>query len=372
MVTWALTFIQLDEIDKYEERYSCGWDEVRKQRHARLIEQKIIPSGWTCSPRDEFSPPWEDESVNRQWEAKRMAVYAAQVRRGTNVNKSSEQKSIMDKGIGRIIETLRETNQYEDTCIMFLSDNGGCAEHLKENGEESCFPEHYTGNTREGLPIRVGNTQDLNPGSEDTFMSYGLPWANCSNSPFRLFKAFVHEGGISSPFIVSWPRGMIELGETHLKQQSPGGAEKERKKRAKQLVHSPWILMDIVATIYDLAGISIPAELEGQSFLPLLTDCKELERENPMFWEHQGNCAVRLGDWKLVNRRCAEKSKSWELYNMKEDRTELVNLASKHPERVIEMMALWQHWAERVGVKAWPLQPIPEDERDWSNVPWDW
>lgn len=150
----------------------------------------------------------------------------------------------MDKGIGRIIETLRETNQYEDTCIMFLSDNGGCAEHLKENGEESCFPEHYTGNTREGLPIRVGNTQDLNPGSEDTFMSYGLPWANCSNSPFRLFKAFVHEGGISSPFIVSWPRGMIELGETHLKQQSPGGAEKERKKRAKQLVHSPWILMD--------------------------------------------------------------------------------------------------------------------------------
>jgi len=94
MVTWALTFIQLDEIDKYEERYSCGWDEVRKQRHARLIEQKIIPSGWTCSPRDEFSPPWEDESVNRQWEAKRMAVYAAQVRRGTNVNKSSEQKNI--------------------------------------------------------------------------------------------------------------------------------------------------------------------------------------------------------------------------------------------------------------------------------------
>ena len=252
MVTSAHLY-QQDEIDKYEERYRCGWDEVRKQRHARLIEQKMIPPSWKCSPRDEYSPPWEDEGVNRRWEAKRMAAYAAQV-------------SIMDKGIGRIIDTLRETNQHENTCIMFLSDNGGCAEHLKENGEESSFPEHYTGMTREGKQIRVGNIQDLNPGSEDTFMSYGLPWANCSNSPFRLFKAFVHEGGISTPFVVSWPGG---------------------GRPTKQLVHSPWIIMDIVATICDLAGRQIPANLEGQSFLPLLTDCKELERVNPLFWEHQ-------------------------------------------------------------------------------------
>ena len=155
-------------------------------------------------------------------------------------------------------------------CIMFLSDNGGCAEHLKENGEESCFPEHYTGITREGEKITVGNIQDLNPGSEDTFMSYGLPWANCSNSPFRLFKAFVHEGGISTPFIVSWPK-----------------VDSTRGGSPPSLVHSPWILMDIVATICDLAGRPIPADLEGQSFLPLLTDCKELEREKPMLWEHQ-------------------------------------------------------------------------------------
>ena len=244
---------------------------------------------------------------------------------------------------------------------------------MKENGDEGHFTENYGGLTRDGRRINVGNDPTLKPGNEDTFMSYGLPWANASNTPFRLFKSFVHEGGISTPFVVHWPSV----------QHSLNGGSSDRGR----ICHSPWVMMDIVATCLDIAGLRVaPDKTEGESFLPILLG-NEVTRRRPIFWEHQGNCAVRDGKWKLVRRRCddtgvlrgEERSKDgdhdvhgWELYNMDDDRTELHNLASEYQDRAKRMAKQWSEWASRVGAKPWPLKLLPQGERDWSNVPWLW
>ena len=345
-----------DDIDKCRGKYMQGWDKIREERHAKLIEQGIIPSTWKCSPRDVHSPPWE-EVENKAWEDARMSTYAAQV-------------EIMDRGIGRILDTLKRTDTYDNTVIFFLSDNGGCAEYLNENGDEGHWSECYGGLTREGRQIKLGNTQDIEPGEEDTFMSYGLPWANVSNAPFRLFKAFVHEGGTATPFVVNWPAAMS-------KTEASDSIKSKSIRSEGRMCHSPWILMDIVATCCDLAGLSTD-EIEGESFLSILQG-KDMSRKQPIFWEHQGNRAVRDGKWKLVHKRCNEEDADydgrvhgWELYNMEEDRTELNNLASSNEERVSQMAKLWLDWAARIGVKQWPLKPLPEGEKDWSNVPHMW
>jgi arylsulfatase len=331
------------EIEKHRGKYMKGWDELRQKRHSRLVEQNLIPPTWGCSPRDEHCPSWDEKDDKTQdWEDARMATYAAQI-------------TSMDEGIGRIVDSLRQTGLYENTVIFFLSDNGGCAEYLKENGDEGNWPEYYGGLTRDGKKIEVGNLQHLQPGGEDTFMSYDLPWANASNTPFRLFKSWVHEGGIATPFVVHWPAALS--GEVDVNER---------------MCHSPWIMMDIVATCCELGGVPIPSNIEGESFLPLLRGDSRCRRQSPIFWEHQGNCAVREGKWKLVYQRCEEGDDEWELYDMDNDRTELNNLAFQHKDRVEHMIQLWKEWAERVGVKPWPLHPIPEGEKDWSNVPWLW
>lgn len=331
------------EIDKHRGKYMKGWDDLRQERHSRLVEQNLIPATWECSPRDEHCPSWEEkDDKTQEWEDARMASYAAQI-------------TIMDEGIGRIVESLRKTGMKDNTVIFFLSDNGGCAEYLKENGEEGSWPEFYGGLTRDGKKIEVGNLQHLEPGGEETFMSYDLPWANASNTPFRLFKSWVHEGGIATPFVVHWPAALSR-------------AEADDNGR---ICHSPWIMMDIVATCCELGGVPIPSNLQGESFLPLLRGESQC-RQSPIFWEHQGNCAVRDGKWKLVYGRCEEGNDEWELYDMDKDRTELNNLASQHKDRVEQMIRMWKEWAERVGVKSWPLHAIPEGEKDWSNLPWLW
>lgn len=292
-----------------------------------------------------------------------MATYAAQI-------------TIMDRGIGRIIDTLHETSMYENTVIFFLSDNGGCAEYLKENGEEGHWPEFYGGTTRDGRSIQVGNHSELDPGGEETFMSYDLPWANASNAPFRLFKSWVHEGGIATPLVVHVP------GEISSRYGSVDNNLSEKSQN--NICHTPWVIMDITATCCELANVPIPCHLEGESFLPILQGDDNNRRKKPIFWEHQGNCAVRDGQWKLVYRRCenAETNRNneskdvdtfgWELYDMEMDRTELCNLASQHKDQVQRLMQLWKEWAQRCRVKPWPLNPIPEGEKDWSNLPWMW
>lgn len=336
---WPLHAPQ-DVIDKYRGKYKEGWDILRQQRYERLQELGLILSEWNCSPRDEHSSAWETIE-HKDWEDARMATYAAMI-------------DVMDQGVGRIVETLESSSLLKDTIIFCLSDNGGSAEFLKENGEEGNWPEFYGGVAGDGTPIAVGNNPNRMPGGCDTFMSYDLPWANASNTPFRLFKSWVHEGGIATPFFVHWPAGIENPGTIH---------------------HNPWIMMDIVATCYDVCGIEYPEErngtkiprLEGESFASVFRN-NQVERQKPIFWEHQGNRAVRDGKWKLVNQHGVE----WELFDMTVDRTELHNLALQRPERVKEMIQMWNQWADRCGVLPWPLLEIPKGEKDWAHFPWQW
>lgn len=316
---WPLHALPQD-IAKYEGIYRHGgWDALRTARHEELNGQGILDSRWQISPRDESAPPWED-ARNQDWEDMRMAVYAAQIDR-------------MDQGVGRILAALKASQSYDNTLILFLSDNGGCAEFLSENG----WVDRYSDWTPDGRPMRVGNDPDLIPGGPHTFMSYDLPWANASNAPFRLYKHWVHEGGISTPLIAHWPSTI----------------------QPNQIVHEACHIIDILPTLQDAAGIAHPDEyngqpvlpLEGESFLPLLSGAK-WSRQGHIFWEHEGNRAVRLGQWKLVSKHGGR----WELYDMLDDRTELNDLSEKNRPKVEEFAGLYNAWAERVGVLSWPLR----------------
>ncbi len=185
--------------------------------------------------------------------------------------------------------------------------------------------------TRSGAPVRFGNQPDISPGPEDTYQSYGTAWANLSNTPFRLYKHWIHEGGISTPLIFHWPKGIRERGAVR---------------------HTPGYLPDIMATVLDVTGIDYPAQRDGQAIAPLeghaLTPAFERDdlQRPPMFWEHEGNAAVRMGRWKLVRKYPG----AWELYDMERDRTETNDLAAQHPERVAEMAAQYDAWGQRCGV----------------------
>jgi arylsulfatase len=184
----------------------------------------------------------------------------------------------------------------------------------------------------------MGNIPGLRPGPADTFQSYDIAWAHASNSPFRLFKHWLHEGGISTPFILCWPS----------------------KIKNPAIIHEPAHIADIMATCLDATAAPYPKErnghpvtpLEGESLLPLVTG-GGWRRDRPICWEHEGNAAIRLGQWKLVR----EFPGDWELYDMDEDRTELDDRASKEPQRVKELSRLWGEWSERAGVRPWPVVP---------------
>ena len=317
---WPLHALPQD-IAKYEGLYrNGGWDALRTARHEELKGMGLLDSRWPISPRDSAAPPWE-EAGNSDWEDLRMAVYAAQVDR-------------MDQGVGRILAALEAANLDDNTLVLFLSDNGGCAEFLSENG----WVDRYSDWTPDGRPMTVGNDPTLAPGGPHTFMSYDLPWANASNAPFRLYKHWVHEGGISTPMIAYWPASI----------------------HANQIVHEACHIVDVMPTFLEAAGVGHPAEyngkpvlpLEGESFLPLLQTGR-WSRQSHIFWEHEGNRAVRLDQWKLVSKH----GDPWELYDMHEDRTELNDLSKKNRPKVEEFTELYHAWADRVGAMPWPLRP---------------
>jgi len=249
-----------------------------------------------------------------------MSVYAAQIDR-------------MDQGIGRILDTLKKQNIEDNTLVMFLSDNGGCAEFLAEDSNLQ-EPYRYNIPTKDGKEMQIGNNPELKPGPADTFMSYDRMWANVSNTPFRMYKHWVHEGGISTPFIVKWPEKITN----------------------KKIVHSACHFIDIMPTCLAAAGLKHPKEtnsilttpLEGISLLPVFNG-NECKVERVLYWEHEGNRACREDIWKLVSMH----PHRWELYNMEEDRTEINNLADKEPERVKSMAQKYFKWADRIGVKSW-------------------
>lgn len=314
---WPLHAREAD-IATYEGRYSEGWTALRTARHETLLSEGLLNPGWAISPQDAQAPAWTDlPPARREWEAWRMAVYAAQV-------------TALDRSVGTVLQALAESGAAEDTLILFVADNGGCAELLREDGGS----ERYRLPGPDGRPVRVGNIPGLRPGGADTFMSYDLPWANASNTPFRLYKHWVHEGGIATPCVVHWP-ARVPAGET---------------------IHAPAHFIDVLATCLDAAGVPYPAELqgrplvplEGESLLPALTgQC--WRRERPLFWEHEGNRAVRMDNWKLVSRHPG----AWELYDMDEDRTELHDRAATEPQRVAQMADLYAAWAGRANVTPW-------------------
>jgi arylsulfatase len=285
-----------EDIAKYRGRYKAGWDVLRGQRHERQIALGIVDARWPLTPRDARVPAWEN-AKNQDDLDLRMAVYAAQIDR-------------MDQGIGKVLAKIAALGMKDNTLVLFLADNGGCAEIVNSG--------------KPGAPA----------GTADSFLSYGVGWANASNTPFRLYKHWVHEGGIATPLVAYWPATI----------------------KTPAIVHQPGHLIDIMATCCDVAGAEYPkthrgreiTPLEGKSLLPIFLG-KERAGHEAIFWEHEGNRAVRQGKWKLV----ALHGGPWELYDLEADRTEMNNLAAKQPEKVAGMSKLYDQWAKRAGVVPW-------------------
>jgi arylsulfatase A-like enzyme len=320
---WPLHAPEKD-IAKYRERYLAGWDEMRTNRYQRQLQLGIIDKEWALSARDPRVPAWSDVK-DKSWEANRMATYAAMVEH-------------LDTGVGQILAALEKTGVEKNTLVICFSDNGGCAEVVLPNWYD------IPSRTRDGRQIAVGNSDHtIFAGPENVWESYGVPWANVSDTPFLLYKHYTHEGGIASPFIARWPV-VIQHG---------GGVSRE-------LAH----VTDIMATVVEAAGAKHPKEynghpiqpLEGTSLVPVF-EGRNSARETPIFWEHEGNRAMRVKQWKLV----AQQGQPWELYDMEADRTEQHNLASAHPEKVKELSGLYEAWARRCNVV--PYGELPRERR---------
>ncbi len=267
-------------------------------------------------PRNPEAAAWEEEA-RKDWQVERMAVYAAMV-------------EALDRGVGKVLAQLRKTGAERDTLVLFLSDNGGCAEEIPASWRGTMFPRAL----RDGRPTRVGNDPAVLPGPADVFQSYGPAWAGLSNTPLRRYKHWVHEGGIATPLIACWP-GVVRPGTV-----------------TDEVGH----VIDLMPTCLEVAGARYPRlhegrpllPLEGKSLLPVFQG-RARAGHAALFWEHEGNRAVRQGRWKLV----AEHGRAWELYDLASDRTETRGLARKRPEKVKELAELYRRWAARCGVAPW-------------------
>ena len=299
---WPLHAPEKD-IRKHEGKYLTGWPALREQRWARQKQLGLPAPGWSLSEPDAGVAEWDKltDAKKREMDRK-MAVYAAQI-------------EIMDRGIGRVVAQIEKMGQLDNTLILFLSDNGGC---------------------HEGGPFGMNFRKDLTGpiGSEDSYHSYGQSWANASNVPFRMYKHWVHEGGIATPLVVHWP--------ARIRGNSRGAIR-------RQVGH----IIDVMPTCLQVAGATYPDKhadhdiqpAEGLSLLPAF-DGKPLG-ERTLYWEHSGNRAIRAGDWKLVAKG---RNGPWQLHDLSRDRGETTNLADKHPDRVEQLAAKWRVWAKRVGV----------------------
>ena len=307
----------------------------------RMIEMGIIAPEWELSPQ----PKSWGNTPNKDWEARNMEVYAAMI-------------DCMDQGIGKIVAELEKQGQLENTIIMYLQDNGGCAESYGRNTPKDPYPtdlkpitpdEFQTRTTppmqtRDGRPVKHG--PEIMAGADDTFIAYGQSWANVSNTPFREYKHFVHEGGISTPFIVSWPNGINKNLNGHL-------------------CHVPAHLIDVMATCVDVSSVQYLQKKEEQDILPMegISLAPSFqgaipERKDAIYFEHQLNSAIREGEWKLVRKGVTQigEFSPWELYHMTEDRTETKNLSGEYPEKVKELGEKWNAWAIRALVFPSPYE----------------
>lgn len=319
-------------IDSYVETYEAGWDRIRQTRFDRMREMGVLTPEYELSPRghvpkepernrdspyyDRQIPAWESLDAARQKDlARRMATYAAMV-------------EIMDRNIGRVVDHLQAAGQLENTLLIFLSDNGACAEWDPLGFDNNPYPKNK---------LYAGTELEL-MGQPKTFHSYGTGWANACNTPFRLYKHYNHEGGISSPCIVHWPMGL---------------------KRKGEVARNPAHVIDLAATLIDIGGAEYPRNRDGHEIVPLAGSslAKLIRGENmearPLFFEHEGNRAMRLGKWKIVWTNFTQQ---WELYDIDSDRSEMHNLAGQFPQLVSRMSRLWDDWADRSFVEKQRVQ----------------
>jgi arylsulfatase len=323
-----------EDVAKYKGKYAGGYEPVRKARFDKAAKLGVI------DPKQELGPPAGDwaKVANTAREEACMEVYAAMV-------------EAMDRNVGKVVAALQKAGRLDDTLILYLQDNGGCAElqgrNVTKNRQdgpradkpslppmkpEERSPALVPPQTRDGYPVRQG--PNVFPGPADTYVAYGEGWANVSNTPFREYKHWVHEGGISTPLVAHWPKGIAAKGE---------------------LRHQPGHLVDVMATCLDVGGAKYPAgktPVEGTSLAPAFAG-QPIDRE-AIYWEHEGNRAVRVGDWKLVAKGPDGK---WELYDIAKDRVERNDLAAKHPETVKELVGKWEAWAKRAKVVPWIWTP---------------
>lgn len=333
------------EVQKYKGVYDHGWDAIREARFNKLQKLGIISKEAVLTERGVSIPAWENAPM-KDWQVRKMEVYAAMI-------------DVMDQGVGKIITTLEKKGILDNTVIFYMHDNGGCAEPLDSDqpqipitseqnkihsyAKDSIFIGKKPIYTRDGEFIRSG--MGVMPGSANTWVTYGIEWANVSNTPFKMYKHWTHEGGISSPLIIYWPNGIKEKGVIR-----------------SQDAH----LIDIMATCVDIAGIPYPSIYNGHTIQPM--EGKSLQgtfknlpiSRDFIFWEHEGNRAIKVGQWKLVSKTetnkifTAKDQNTWELYNMEKDPSETNNLASQFPLKVKAMALVWEKEAIRTKALPWP------------------
>jgi len=300
-----------EDIKKYKDTYQVGWDAIRKKRYQNLVKSGIIdPATSPMSPRIDSELKWEN-NPNQEWDARAMAVHAAMIDR-------------MDQGIGRIIEALRQTGELDNTLILFVSDNGASPEDAARYGPGFDRP----GQTRDGQRIAYPVDKKILPGPQNTFASIGYRWANVSNTPYRYAKEQSYEGGIRTPMIAFWPKGItVKKGE---------------------ILDQEGHVMDFMATFTQIANATYPSVYKGRQITPMqgislvpTLQGKKGEVHAALFNEHFGAKYVRYNGWKLV----ARNNEQWHLYQINTDETELNNLSGKYPDKVKELEGMWQNWA---------------------------
>ena len=297
------------DVARYRGKYLVGWEKLREERHARQIEMGLVDPKWPLSPLPPDVPKWDSLSdEDKDYFDQIMSVYAAMIDR-------------LDQSVGTLVKGLKERGELDNTIIMLLADNGGNAERGPR-----------------------GVLKGKNPGGRGSTVFLGQNWATLANTPFRRYKHFTHEGGISTPLIVHWPAGIPS-------------------ERNGKLEIQPGHLVDIMATAVEVTGAQYPAErggheiqpMEGVSLVPALSG-EPLVRTVPIYWEHEGNRAIRHGKWKLVMKFMGP----WELYDIEADRTEQSDLIEEEPELAKELIAEWEAWAKRADVDQW----VGEERKD--------
>ncbi|NDV58290.1 arylsulfatase [Bacteroides sp. 519] len=311
-----------EDIKKYEDMYTKGWDDIREKRYNRMKQLGIFEQKGDYLTERQFKDTWE-ENPTKEWDARAMAVHAAMIDR-------------MDKEIGRVLKSLEETGQLDNTLILFMSDNGCSPENCQNFSEgENDRPAEM----RNGEPIVYPRKKEVLPGPQNTYASIGPRWANVANTPFRFWKAKSYEGGVCTPMIAHWPKGM--------------------KQGKGTITTAQGHVIDLLPTFLELSGAEYPLEYNGNKIIPYagvslvsaITNGEPTVKRDLCFEHFNERALIDDEGWKII--RAAREDK-WELYNLNEDRTEIHNLATQYPDRVNKMEQRYLQWEKTHMVEPRP------------------